>query len=44
MAGIVVYGFCEKIWTIVVFVNRSHTRTAEYYTFTSVFNMLIRCL
>ena len=31
MAGIV-YGFCEKIWTIVVFVNRSHTHVLQNTT------------
>ena len=35
-----IYGFCEKIWTIVVFVNRSHTHVLQntIYTFTSLFD------
>ena len=27
-----IYGFCEKIWTIVVFVNRSHTHVLQNTT------------
>ena len=41
MAGIVNYGFCEKIWMIVVFVNRSHTHVLQNTTlFTSLFDMV----
>ena len=34
-----IYGFCEKIWTIVVYVNRSRTHVLQNTTlFTSLFD------
>ena len=38
-----IYGFSEKIWTIVVFVNRSHTHVLQDTTLLSHCLIWLRC-